>query len=133
MQRLGTRTVFNTYSSCSGQDTQNLKTSCIRSAVSTYTVFIHCVKKSNNRSLQRYKISKGKGKAIALQAWTLPQGSRRLRLPYFKTVRSGRLYPPGIIPGTRFVRTLVPELIAQLRSGLANYYSHYWNSDITLP
>ena len=30
--------------------------------------------------------SKGKGKAIPLQAWTGPEGSRRLRLPDFKTV-----------------------------------------------
>jgi len=29
--------------------------------------------------------SKGKGKAIPLQAWTGPEGSRRLRLPDFKT------------------------------------------------
>jgi len=27
-----------------------------------------------------------KGKAIPLQAWTDPEGSRRLRLPNFKTV-----------------------------------------------
>jgi hypothetical protein len=27
-----------------------------------------------------------KGKAIPLQAWTVPEGSRRLRLPDFKTV-----------------------------------------------
>jgi hypothetical protein len=27
-----------------------------------------------------------KGKAISLQAWTGPEGSRRLRLPDFKTV-----------------------------------------------
>jgi hypothetical protein len=26
------------------------------------------------------------GKAIPLQAWTDPEGSRRLRLPYFKTI-----------------------------------------------
>ena len=30
--------------------------------------------------------SKGKGKAIPLQAWTDTEGSRRLRLPDFKTV-----------------------------------------------
>ena len=38
------------------------------------------------------------------------RGSRRLRLPYFKTIstrrlsalRTGRLYPPGNIPGTHF-------------------------------
>jgi len=27
-----------------------------------------------------------KGKAIPLQAWAGPKGSRRLRLPYFKTI-----------------------------------------------
>jgi hypothetical protein len=30
--------------------------------------------------------SKGKGKAILLQAWTGPEGSRRLKLPDFKTI-----------------------------------------------
>jgi hypothetical protein len=29
---------------------------------------------------------KGIDKAISLQAWTGPEGSRRLRLPYFKTI-----------------------------------------------
>ena len=29
---------------------------------------------------------KDKGKAIPLQAWTGPEGSRRLRLPDFKTI-----------------------------------------------
>jgi hypothetical protein len=27
-----------------------------------------------------------KGKAIPLQAWTGPEGSRRMRLPHFKTI-----------------------------------------------
>jgi len=31
-------------------------------------------------------IGKGKGKAIPLQAWTGPKGSRSLRLPDFKTI-----------------------------------------------
>jgi hypothetical protein len=31
-------------------------------------------------------LSKGKGKAIPLQAWTGFEGSRRLRLPHFKTI-----------------------------------------------
>jgi len=31
-------------------------------------------------------ILKGKGKVIPLQAWTGPEGSRRLRLPDFKTI-----------------------------------------------
>jgi hypothetical protein len=51
-----------------------------------------------------------KGKAIPLQAWTDPEGSRRLRLPDFKTIevarlsalRTGLLYPPGNIHGTHF-------------------------------
>ena len=29
---------------------------------------------------------KGKDKAIPVQAWTCPEGSRRLRIPDFKTV-----------------------------------------------
>jgi len=32
------------------------------------------------------KFHKGKGKTVALQGWTGPEGSRRLRLPDFKTV-----------------------------------------------
>jgi len=32
------------------------------------------------------EMSKGKGKAIPLQAWRIPEGSRRLRLPDFKTI-----------------------------------------------
>ena len=44
---------------------------------------------------------KGKGKAVPLQAWSGPEGSRKLRFPYFMTtaqdggkVVTGRLYPP---------------------------------------
>jgi len=32
----------------------------------------------------------GKGKAIPLQAWTGPKGSRRMRLPDFKTISTRR-------------------------------------------
>jgi hypothetical protein len=32
------------------------------------------------------KMGKGKGKAIPLQVWTGPEGSRRLRLPDFMTI-----------------------------------------------
>jgi hypothetical protein len=32
----------------------------------------------------------GRGKAIPLQAWTGPEGSRRLRLPDFKTIDTSR-------------------------------------------
>jgi len=50
---------------------------------------------------------KGKGKAVPLQAWTGPEGSRKLRLPDFVTtaqdggrlsaLHTGRLYPQEII------------------------------------
>jgi hypothetical protein len=54
-------------------------------------------------------------KAIPVQPWTGPEGSRRLRLPDFQesrhmkvlrlsALRTGRLYPPGNIPGTHFCR-----------------------------
>jgi hypothetical protein len=33
-----------------------------------------------------FKRREGKDKAIPLQAWTGPEGSRRLRLPDFKTI-----------------------------------------------
>ena len=49
---------------------------------------------------------KGKGKAVPLQAWTGPEGSRKLRIPDFVTtaqdggrlsaLRTGRLYPQEI-------------------------------------
>jgi hypothetical protein len=34
----------------------------------------------------RYSKGKDKGKAIPLQAWTGPEGSRRMRFPDFKTI-----------------------------------------------
>jgi hypothetical protein len=51
---------------------------------------------------------KVKGKAIPLQAWTGPEGSRRLRLPDFMTIGTWRwpyapaAFTPGNIPCTHF-------------------------------
>jgi len=55
---------------------------------------------------------KGKGKADPLQAWTGPEGSRKLRFLYFVTMAQdgGKVVilthrphlPPGITPGTHF-------------------------------
>ena len=53
-----------------------------------------------------------KGKADPLQAWSGPEGSRKLRFPDFVTtaqdggrlsaLHTGHLYPPGNTPGTHF-------------------------------
>ena len=58
-----------------------------------------------------------KGKAIPVQAWVSPEGSRRLRVPDFEIISTqrwlrlsslltSRLYPPGIISGTHFCSRL---------------------------
>jgi len=53
-----------------------------------------------------------KGKAVQLQAWSGPEGSRKLRFPYFMTTAEddGKVVslmhrpplPPGNKPGTHF-------------------------------
>jgi len=58
----------------------------------------------------------GKGKAVKLQAWTGPEGSRKLRLPDFMIMAQdgGKvvsfthrpLLPPGNTPGTHFCSRL---------------------------
>jgi hypothetical protein len=39
-----------------------------------------------NAKMERLEHHQMLGKAISLQAWTGPEGSRRLRLPDFKTI-----------------------------------------------
>jgi len=56
--------------------------------------------------------SKGKGKSVLLQAWSGPEGSKKLRFPDFMTtaqdggkvvsLRHQPLLPPGNAPGTPF-------------------------------
>ena len=65
-----------------------------------------------NSARYYHKCTLVKGKAVPLQAWSDPEGSRKLRLPDFVTtaredwwlsaLRTGRLYPPGNAPGTHF-------------------------------
>jgi len=50
-----------------------------------------------------FKLIKGKGKAIPLQVWAGPEGSRRMRLPDLNTIEhaSGKvvsLYAPAVFP-----------------------------------
>jgi hypothetical protein len=63
-------------------------------------------------SLLNYRIQKGKGKAVPLQAWSGPEGSRKLRFPEFMTTAQdgGKVVslkhrpplPSGKTPGTDF-------------------------------
>ena len=58
------------------------------------------------------QVSKGKDKAVPLQAWTGPEGSRKLRFPDYMTVAQdgGKVVslmhrpplPPRNTPGTHF-------------------------------
>ena len=61
----------------------------------------------NERDIAIMYIGKAKGKAVPLQAWTGPEGSRKLRPPDFVTTAqdvdrlsalcTGRLYPQKIL------------------------------------
>ena len=65
---------------------------------------------------------------IPLQAWSDPEGSRKLRLPQFQDNRhtrvaslsalcTGHLYPPGDIPDTHFCQTLSrPSDVGRIKS-----------------
>ena len=69
----------------------------------------------NCRTFQYHTV---KGKAVPLQAWSGPEGSRKLRFPDFMTTAqdSGKIVsfthrpplPPGNAPGTHFCQRLSP-------------------------
>ena len=49
-----------------------------------------------------YRMIQVKGKVVPLQAWSVPEGSRKLRFPDFVVVRlsalrTGRLYPQEML------------------------------------
>ena len=64
------------------------------------------------RTIREQSKSKGKGKAVPLQAWSGPEGSRKLRFLDFITTAEGcgkvvslthrPPLPPGNTPGTHF-------------------------------
>ena len=66
----------------------------------------------HSASHERTTTGKGKGKAVPLQAWSGPEGSRKLRFPDFMTTaqEGGKVVslthrpnlPPGNPPGTHF-------------------------------
>jgi len=50
--------------------------------------FPHCVQTSYKTLSAFLAVGKSKGKTIPLQAWTGPEGFRRLRLPDFKKIKT---------------------------------------------
>jgi len=71
---------------------------------------LHKIEAVRNSRQSAYEGGKGKGKAVQLQAWSGPEGSRKLGFPYFMTTTrdGGKVVtimhrsplPPGNTPGT---------------------------------
>jgi hypothetical protein len=72
--------------------------------------------------LYGYIKGKGKGKPITLQAWTGPEGSKRLKLPGFKTIGTWRwkdyqLYAPAAFTLQEIFLVLIFMLEAESTPG----------------
>ena len=84
---------------------------CVWSLFCSY-VIMQSFFASSQGSQNCVKCSKHKGKAVPLQAWSGPEGSRKLRFPDFVTTAQdgGKVVslthrpplPPGNVPGTHF-------------------------------
>ena len=70
---------------CNIKKTRVLLRDCVNVPWMSPVANTACFRNSMNRAF-----FVGKGKAIPLQAWTDPKGSRRLRLPDFKTIGTWR-------------------------------------------
>jgi hypothetical protein len=81
-----------------------------RLSIQTYSTQLTCILTFQTVQLEQHYIQKGK--AVPLQAWSFPEGSRKLRFPdYMATVQDGGKVvslthrpplPPGNAPGTHF-------------------------------
>jgi hypothetical protein len=60
--------------------------SFIKYEIKKFDRLLHLVGFSFWMKTYLFETCRGKDKAIPLQAWTDPEGSRRLRLPAFKTI-----------------------------------------------
>jgi hypothetical protein len=71
---------------CPRTPVTNYQSTLITSHTSEDIIACHSTEYKKYAMPVELNLKKGKGKAIPLQAWTGPEGSRRLRLPDFQTI-----------------------------------------------
>jgi len=108
---------YLTETSCINNQRRELNSPSLFHTFLAVAIFL-CYKSLDNTSKVQIfgKDTKGKGKAVPLQAWSGPDGSRKLRFPDFMTTvqDGGRVVnlthrpplPPGNTPGTHFCKRL---------------------------